>query len=308
MIKNTVVSEELQVMQFKDLMDHFEYFLLDAYGVFWESAQMGMLPRAKETMAYLISHGKKVGILSNSTQLASKEEDKLNKHGVQAGVHYHFLLTSGQVARDLLISEKLPFEAPQKKYWLFGSDHPRFSSHSALFQGTGYRQTLNLLEADFIYIPIPHLNGVDQENPEGFLKDIAEVASKGIPVLCANPDLFAHEGLPSRLVVRQGTIAHLLEAQGASVYYIGKPFSHVYEQALSFFSDTVLPEKILMIGDTPETDIRGGRQMGMATALVTKTGIMKERIKEKKAGTIVSQLPKSDQPHYIIESFAIHGL
>lgn len=300
--------EKLKILQFKDIINNFENFLLDAYGVFWESAEVGMLPQAKETMAYLVSQEKQVGILSNSTQLASKEKEKLAKHGIQEGIHYHFLLTSGQVTRDLLVMGKLPFATSQKKYWIFGSDHPRFSSHSVLFQGTGYQQTADIEEADFIYIPVPHINGVDQESPERFLKDIGEMATKGIPVLCANPDRFAHEGFPSRLVIRQGTIAHLLEAQGASVYFIGKPFSLAYEEALRLFSANVLPEKILMIGDTPETDIRGARQIGMATALVTETGVMKERIKEKNAQLIISQLPTSDQPHYVIESFAIHGL
>ncbi|MES2345138.1 MAG: TIGR01459 family HAD-type hydrolase [Chlamydiota bacterium] len=300
-------SEEIQVVDFNNLIDRYDCFLLDAYGVFWGSAAVGMLPGAKEMMEHLVSLGKKVGILSNSTQLSFKEKEKLAKHGVQEGVHYHFLLTSGEVARELLMLQTLPFPTPQKKYWLFGADHPRFSSHSALFQDTGYMQTKNLEEADFIYIAIPHIDGVDQENPEAFLKEIQEIALKGIPVLCANPDRFAHEGSPPRLVVRQGTIAQMLEAQGASVYFIGKPFSTAYEKALQLFPESTSLEKILMVGDTPETDIRGARRLGLATALVTETGVMHERIKEKRASSVIGLLPKADQPDHAVKRFGLYG-
>ncbi|MBI5346684.1 MAG: TIGR01459 family HAD-type hydrolase [Chlamydiae bacterium] len=299
-------AEELHVLQFDDLVDLYDYFLLDASGVFWGSSETGMLPGARETMGHLVSLGKKVGILSNSSQLAAKEKAKLAKHGVQEGSHYHFLLTSGEVTKELLISEKLSFPTPKKKYWLFGVDHPRFASHSILFQDTGYSQTKCLEEADFIYIAIPHIDGIDQENPEVFLKQIKDVI-KAVPVLCANPDHFVPEGLLKRLVVRQGMIAHMFQNQGAQVNFIGKPFSTVYEKALQLFPVALQPEKILMIGDTPETDIRGARQMGMATALVTKTGVMHQRIGEKQPLFVITNLPKTDQPDYAIESFKIYG-
>lgn len=296
--------EKQEISQFKELIPRYQYFLLDAYGVFWESAEAGMLPQAKETMAYLVSHGKKVGILSNMTLLTFAE--KLAKHGVQKTEHYHFLLTSGNVVHHLLMNEELPFATVKKRYWLFGTDHPRYSSHSALFQGTPYQQTHNLEEADFVYIPIPHIDGSDQESSEMFLKDIKEIARKGLPILCGNPDQFAHEGRPSRLVIRQGMIAQLFKDHGADVHCIGKPHPRVFEEAVKLFGEEVSPEQILMIGDTPETDIRGAKQVGMSTALVAHTGIMNERMKRNNDYSINS-LPETDRPHYLIERFSIDG-
>ena len=174
------------------------------------------------------------------------------------------------------------------------------------FQGTSYRQTNLFEEADFVYIPIPHIDGIDQENPDVFLKEVQKIASKGIPVLCANPDQTAHEGQPPRLVVRQGTIARMLQRQGAIVHFIGKPFSAVFQEALQLFPESVQPEQVLMIGDTSETDIRGAREMGMRAALVTKTGIMKERIQEKGIAAAIQELSQEDQPNHFIEAFAIH--
>ncbi|MBS0625519.1 MAG: TIGR01459 family HAD-type hydrolase [Verrucomicrobia bacterium] len=248
--------------------------LLDAYGVFWGGNSFGVFPGAKEAMEKLVSSGKIVGILSNSTQLAAKEIHKIQQHGLIQNVHYHFLVTSGEVARDLFLNEKLPFG---NKFWLFGGPHPKYSSHEAIFQGTRFVETAHIEEADFIYISIPHLNGEDQTDPEAFRKSLETL--KRLPMVCPNPDLFAHEGNPPRAVVRQGSIAKMYEEMGGQVFYIGKPHSQAYIMAMNFFAqhNCSNPRDILMVGDTPETDIRGARNFGMPSALITKTGIMAER-------------------------------
>src|SRR5580704_17412030 len=94
------------------ISDQFNGILLDAYGVFWGGNDIGLLPGSKEIMQKLVLKGKIVGILSNSTQLASKEINKLNAHGLVQGTHFHFFTTSGEVARDIFLNEKLPFETP----------------------------------------------------------------------------------------------------------------------------------------------------------------------------------------------------
>ncbi|MFC2049243.1 TIGR01459 family HAD-type hydrolase [Chlamydiota bacterium] len=293
----------MKVIEFEDLIDQFAYFLLDAYGVFWGSSETGMLPGAEEMMKRLLSQGKKVGILSNASQLVSKEKEKLRKHGVEEGTHFHFLLTSGEATRELLLSRQLPFPTPKMGYHLFGHlfepEHPRYSVQ-ALFEGSGFEKRESIEEADFIYIPVPHLNGLDQTDPRAFAAQIKEYATKKVPFLCANPDQYAHEGSPKRLVVRQGTIARLLQEQGAEVHFVGKPHPYVYQKALKLFS--VEPKEVLMVGDTPETDIRGAKQVGIATALVTQTGIMRERIEENG----ISELSHKDNPDYFIRRFSSH--
>src|SRR5262245_7458182 len=94
------------------ISDRFSAILLDAYGVFWGGNDCGLLPGSKEVMGNLLLQGKIVGILSNSTQLASKEINKLKLHGLIQGKHFHFLITSGEVARSIFLNEKLPFETP----------------------------------------------------------------------------------------------------------------------------------------------------------------------------------------------------
>jgi len=273
--------------------------LLDAYGVFWGGNGVGLLPGAKEMMQQLVSQGKVVGILSNSSQIAQKEIDKLKNYGVVQGTHYHFYLTSGQIAKDLVKNEALPFHTSQKKYWLSTPPHPKYSSPHLLFQESAFAESQNLEEADFIFASIPHIEGEDQTDPKLFESEVKKLATASLPMLCINPDRFAHEGLPARAVVRQGTIAKLYEALGGTVHYIGKPYPIAYKYAMQAFKPFGIEkaEEILMVGDTPETDIRGANGFGMASLLVTETGMMKERIFSQ------NSLPPSDVPTHYAERF-----
>lgn len=284
----------------------FNGILLDAYGVFWGGNDYGMLPGSKEAMEKLVLNGKIVGVLSNSTQLTAKEINKLKCHGLIQGKHFHFLITSGEIARYIFLNEQLSFETPRKSFWLFGGIHPKFSSHEAIFQDTAYRETLDINDADFIYVSIPHINGEDQVDPELFRKEIEKIKLKNLPMICPNPDLFAYEGKPPKAVVRQGSIAKIYEEVGGQVFYIGKPYNKAYTIALTQFRqhNVMSANEILMVGDTPETDIRGARQFGMPSALITQTGMMADRISNKRLETALRELPTNDTPNYLIERFA----
>ncbi len=284
------------------LCDDFQGILLDAYGVFWAGNEFGLLPGAKETMEQLVSRDKIVGILSNSTQLASKEIAKYHQHGLIQGKHFHFFVTSGEVAKEVVSKRELPFPTPRNAFWILSGDHPKFSSHQAIFQDSIYRETAHLDEADFIYISIPHRQGEDQTDPEMFRSEIEAIKRTNLPMLCANPDRFAQEGNPPQLVVRQGSMASMYESLGGTVFYLGKPHPHAYAAAMRHFEHYHIsnPAHVLMVGDTPETDIRGARRFGMSSALLTQTGIMGDRIQHQGQAAI-DALPPHDQPTFFLQ-------
>lgn len=125
-------------------------------------------------------------------------------------------------------------------------------------------------------------------------------------MVCVNPDRFAHEGNPPRAVVRQGSIAAIHEEQGGEVYYIGKPSNVMFDAAIQAFQDFNISDlkKIVMVGDTPETDIRGAKRFGIASALVTTTGIMADRIHKHGLEEELNHLPSTDRPDFLIEKMA----
>lgn len=287
----------------ESICEPFDGILLDAAGVFWGGSEIGVLPNCKSTMERLTARGKIIGILSNSTQLAEKEIEKLAKYGLILGTHFHFFITSGTVARQIFLTDNLPFPTPNKKFYLFGMPHPKFFSHQAIFQDTLFQETSDLQQADFIFISIPHIDGKDQTKSNAFKQYIETYKDVKIPMVCVNPDRFAHEGNPPRLVVRQGSIAAMHEAQGGQVFYIGKPSDKMYTAAMKSFVNFGIsnPQKVLMVGDTPETDIRGARNFGMPSALIIKTGIMAERIAHQGLEVAFRDLQVSDYPDFIIE-------
>src|SRR4051812_556692 len=97
----------------------FQGILLDAYGVFWAGNELGPFPGAIEAMEKLVSEGKIVGVLSNATQRVSKEIHKIRQHGLILGKHFHFYMTSGEVARSIFLNEQLSFKTPRNTYFLF---------------------------------------------------------------------------------------------------------------------------------------------------------------------------------------------
>lgn len=280
--------------------------LLDAYGVFWNGNAIGLIPDAKEMMHHLVASGKIVGILSNSTSSSLEEINKLQIHGLIKGEHFHFLITSGETAKSIFQNEELPFRTLKKKFWVYCGDHPKFSSHQKIFQDTLFKETSEIGESDFIYIGTPHINGEDQTNPDLFEDVVAELRKSNLPMVCANPDRFAHEGSPARAVVRPGSIAALYEKVGGEVFYIGKPYYKGYSLAMEQFKEYGVnhPKEVLMVGDTPETDIRGARMFGMGAALIIQTGITADRIADHGIEAVLKGCQPTDIPNFFIERLA----
>ena len=288
------------------LIDYqFPALFLDAWGVFWAGNTHGAFPGSQQTMEALVGLGKKIGIVSNSTELSDVEIAKFARHGFIKGKHFHFLITSGDVARSVFTSNTPPFQTLNKKFALFCPLHPRYSKPSSLFAGTSWQETNDYSEADFIYINVPNIDGKNQEDKEVFRPLIQKFLQFKKPMVCANPDLYAHEESPPRPVVRQGTIAAMYEEMGGQVYYIGKPHHQIYRAAFDSLQRVhpTRKEEILMVGDTPETDIRGARAFGINSALITQTGIMGERMARQKI-EVLHSLPSTDLPLILIERFA----
>lgn len=288
------------------IAESFKGILLDAYGVFWGGNACGMLPGTKEVMEKLVCMGKIVGILSNTTQLGFKEIMKLQAHGVTQGKHFHFFVTSGDIGREAFLHGKLPFDTPRRTFGLVGKASPKHPSHEPIFQGTTYRETVDMDEADFLYILVPHIHGEDQTDAEVFRKEIEGLRKKNLPMVCLNPDQYAYEGNPPRAVVRQGSLARMYEEMGGSVVYVGKPSPGGYRVAMRYFEKDmdISPTDVLMVGDTPATDIRGARLFGMPSALVLQTGMMAEPIARQGLEHVLSILSPNDLPDYCLERFA----
>ena len=84
-----------------------------------------------------------------------------------------------------------------------------------------------------------------------------KIVQRKIPVICANPDKIAMHGDTTHKCA--GYIADKILAEGGQVIFIGKPNPLIYKIILEKFSFAE-SSKVLMIGDTIETDIKGAKQ------------------------------------------------
>jgi HAD superfamily hydrolase (TIGR01459 family) len=117
------------------------------------------------------------------------------------------------------------------------------------------------------------------ESPQDYKALIAAMRERGLPMVCANPDIVVERG--DKLVYCAGAIADLYAAAGGSVLYAGKPFRPIYEQALAVARAVRGREtahgRVLAIGDSVRTDLKGAAGFGIDCLFVT-AGIHAEEL------------------------------
>lgn len=273
------------------LKDKFDVFLLDIYGVIWDGKKT--IAGSLEVMSELKKAGKKVILLSNGTQLSAKAEESNAKRGFIKGIHYDKIVTSGDLAYGTFCEDKRKL-----KFYQFGM------RTEDLFAKSPYKEVASPEEADFVYIGVPQIfaDGIwrDFLTLEPFEAELKKIYELDLPLICANPDLKAHEKQFEEAVVRQGSVAQFYEDLGGDVEFFGKPYPQIYDFALQ---DIDIPDdRILMVGDTLETDILGGNSYGIKTAL-TLTGIAKENMESEGFATIEEYCQEVQiKPDYILKS------
>jgi len=98
-------------------------------------------------------------------------------------------------------------------------------------------------------------------------------------MICANPDIVVERG--HELVYCAGAIADLYAAAGGEVIYAGKPYRPIYDQALAIAAAArgkpAAPDRVLAIGDSVRTDLKGAAAFGIDCLFVT-AGIHAEEL------------------------------
>ncbi len=122
------------------------------------------------------------------------------------------------------------------------------------------------------------LRNDDGEAPADYGDELALLAARGLPMLCANPDLVVHRG--TRLYWCAGALARDYAALGGTVIYYGKPHGPVYDMAraeIAGLRKGVAAQRPLAVGDGMPTDIKGANGQGLE-ALFIADGIHGEEI------------------------------
>jgi HAD superfamily hydrolase (TIGR01459 family) len=268
----------------RDLAGRFDIFILDQFGVLHD----GVAPYrgAIEVLLKLKAAGKRILLLSNSGKRSAPNEARLVRFGFRPGSWDHFL-SSGEVA----------WRSLQR------SLHNSAGLHCLLVSRDGDRSAVEGLpltmvdnSADAGIVLLTASEG-DRYDLDHYRQLLAPAAVHGVECICTNPDKIMLTQSGPRFGA--GRIADLYAEMGGPVTRLGKPFPEIYAAALAAL-DYPDPHRVVCIGDSVEHDIAGGRQAGLATALVA-TGILESASDAERARLFAKH---GASPDFLLSEFA----
>jgi HAD superfamily hydrolase (TIGR01459 family) len=239
-----------------DLAADYDALILDLWGVIYD----GVAPYAGvlDCLAELRRLDKRVILLSNAPRLAPAAAGRIRKVGIGEDL-YERVVTSGDATRQALERRDQPFyEALGRAYYFLGK-----GPDADLLQGLDYRPVEALEDADFLLVTGPTLESLDLADYEPLLGRAAEL---GLAMVCANPDLAVIRGGVHEPCA--GAFAARYAELGGAVGLQGKPYPAVYDMCLGIL-EGVVGDRILCVGDSLATDIRGAVDAGLPNLLVT---------------------------------------
>lgn len=237
----------------------YDAFIVDLWGVVHNGKQP--YPGVLDCFKALKGAGKHTLLLSNAPRRAHAAIPRLRELGVAREL-FDDILTSGEDAWLALRTRGRPDAAPfyrdlGRRCFLFGA-----ARDLSMFDELDVERVADLAAADFILCTNLYDVGQTPVHHEATLR---AAAGRGLPMICANPDLVVVHG--DNLEYCAGAVAELYEQLGGTVAYHGKPHAPIYARARSMLGGAT-PARTLCIGDSLRTDIAGANGAGLDSLLV----------------------------------------
>lgn len=257
------------LQSFRALAENYSVIFFDAYGVLKNFE--GVIDGVVDVLAELKRNGKELFIVTNDSSRSPRKMGQLYQHPELGELFPEDrVVSSGLLARDFLRSKV----KTGKVAYLGKSDSAYYIESAGLTP-----VPLNRCDAD---TPIGAVALLDDEGFDwqpDINRAINLLRNRTLPVVVANADkVYPTHG--NQVAVAVGGIADLIESiLGKQFVRFGKPdaymFSYSFARA-SAITPGVRRKDILMVGDTLETDIRGGNKFGIDTVLTLSGNTAKE--------------------------------
>lgn len=109
------------------------------------------------------------------------------------------------------------------------------------------------------------------ETPETYAGMLAGFKARGVPMICANPDLVVDRG--GIIIYCAGALAEAYRTLGGEVTICGKPYRPIYDAAFEIAASlrgTPTPSaRTLAIGDSIRTDLTGAAAIGCGALFIS---------------------------------------
>ena len=217
-----------------------------------------------DALRELSSIGRRVIFLTNSSRDGARVAEMLGAIGI-GGELFEAVISSGDVTRNALVSR-------DPALFDLVPDDPRcFHVGDASFVPwlfeLGLRFVDEIADADLVVV-----TGTVHDDAAliRVRERLAPVAVRSVPLVCTNPDRVIPTA--GRVTLGPGAVAAAYAELGGRVFLYGKPHAPIYAAARKQLG-AIPASRVLAIGDLLETDIRGARDAGITSALVTGTGV-----------------------------------
>lgn len=252
-------------------------------------------PAAVAALQGFRARGGKVVLLTNAPRPWKYVRAQLERMDVPADA-WDAIVSSGDAAQDAMFAG-----AVGRKVWAIAMDKDDgfFTDIPDEWRDAPKVQRVPLDQAEGIVCC--GLFDDATETPEDYRSRLTDAQSRGLPLLCANPDIIVDLG-ETRLYCA-GALAEFYEDLGGTSLYFGKPHAPIYELArrrLGLGADA----RILAIGDGIATDISGAAAHGI-DALFVSGGLAFDQFGDDVENPVSAKLDewlamRGDQPRYSI--------
>ena len=248
------------ITQLSEISDQYDALLCDLWGCVHDGIQA--FPEAIAALQAFRAKGGTVLLLTNAPRPRADVARQLQKLGVPQDA-WDIIATSGDSARAAMLQG-----AVGKKVYFIGEDR----DHS-------FFAPMQLIEdaVEITRVPLDQAEGIvctgpfdAHADPSVNRPDFLYAKTKGLKLLCANPDIVVDRGETREWCA--GALAELYAEMGGTVHYFGKPHPPIYDLArrrLAQIERLVPDDRILAIGDGIRTDILGGMGEGIDTLFIT---------------------------------------
>lgn len=218
----------------------------------WGCVHNGVEPFAEAVAALRAfrAGGGVVVLVTNAPRHRASVEAQLTAMGLPRDC-WDTIATSGDSARAAMFTG-----AVGSKVWFMGEAHDHsFFDPLALIENPVEIQEVALEDAEGIVCCGPFDPHAD---PSDLRPQLLYAKQKGLPLLCANPDIVVDRGEAREWCA--GAIAALYTEMGGQSLYFGKPHPPIYDlshRRLAALGRDLNNARILAVGDGIHTDIRG---------------------------------------------------
>jgi len=232
------------------ISDRYDAILCDVWGVIHNGRRA--FDEACNALIRFREQGGSVCLITNAPVPKAQVLQHFDPLGVPPEA-YDDCVSSGDATRALLV------QRPTDVFWRLGADEG-WENDRFLYEGLDL-QFGKMGEATSVLCI--GLEDQEHDDPEDYRNILSEAVDRGMDMICANPDIKVRIG--GELHWCAGALARIFAQEGGLVTYPGKPYPPIYELCLQKLNDLGVepaPDRILCIGDSPATDMRGAATLG----------------------------------------------